>query len=319
MKRLNNLYKDIYNYNNIIFEIDEVCRNTKNKKHIEEVKANKSQYISKIRKTLIDRNYKPGKYNVFKIYEPKERMIVSQNMFDKIVNHLVARFIISPAILPCLIDQNVSSRIGLGVKAGIHYYQKYRHFYYNKYGEYYILRCDIHHFFNSIDHEILMKMVERRIKDKEALSIVRTIVDSYDQGLGIGNMTSQILAIFYLNDFDHFVKEELKIKGYVRYQDDFLLFSNSKKELKEDLEKIKNFLLEHNNLYLNLKKTRIYKGDENFIFLGRDMYGRYAKHKEIRRRIGVRKILYRHKIISLYSFACSVVNYDNLDKQTENQ
>ena len=79
-------------------------------------------------------------------------------------------------------------------------------------GTYYILKCDISKFFSSINHDILKKKLCKRIKDKEALKIVFDIIDSEENGLGIGNMTSQILAIFYLNDFDHFVKEKLKIK-----------------------------------------------------------------------------------------------------------
>lgn len=315
MKRLDNLYNEICKENNINFEIDEVCRNTKNRKNVENVRANRTQMMTKIKKTLISRSYTPGKYHIFKIYEPKERLIISQNMFDKIVNHLVSRFIINPAVLPSLIDQNVASRAGLGIKAGIKFYQKYRRYYHNQYGKYYILRCDIHHFFQSIDHDILMKMIEKKIKDKDALNIIKKIIYSYKDGLGIGNMTSQILAIFYLNDFDHYVKEQLKIKGYVRYQDDFLLFSDSKEELQNDLKKINEYLKNNCKLELNMKKTRIFNESDNFIFLGRDIYGRYGKHKEIKRRVGIKKYLYRNGSVNLYSFACTVVNYMNVDKQ----
>lgn len=81
------------------------------------------------------------------------------------------------------------------------------------------MKCDISKFFASIDKEILKKKLLKRIKDKDALNIVFKVIDSQENGLGIGNMTSQVLAIFYLNDMDHFIKEKLKIKYYVRYQD----------------------------------------------------------------------------------------------------
>lgn len=84
-------------------------------------------------------------------------------------------------------------------------------------------------FFASINHDRLKEKLKRRIKDEKALKIVFDIIDSEKTGLGIGNMISQILAIFYLNDFDHFVKEDLKIKYYIRYQDNFLLFHEKKK------------------------------------------------------------------------------------------
>ena len=95
--------------------------------------------------------------------------------------------------------------------------------------------------FASINHDILKKKLCKKINDKEALKIVFDIIDSDSNGLSIGNMTSQVLAIFYLNDLDHFIKEDLKIKYYVRYQDDFLLFHQSKEYLKECFIKISKF------------------------------------------------------------------------------
>ena len=96
-----------------------------------------------------------------------------------------------------------------------------------KYKKYYILKCDVSKFFASIDKDILKSKVKKRIKDKDALKIIFDIIDSEEHGLGIGNMTSHVFAIFYLNDMDHYIKEELKIKYYVRYQDDFLLLHES--------------------------------------------------------------------------------------------
>lgn len=110
MKRKKFLYEDICNINNIITVTNEVCRNTRNKRKVNNYKDYKALYTYKIHSILVNRQYVVGPYNVFKIYEPKERTIVSQNMIDKIVNHLVARYILMPAILPCLIDQNVASR-----------------------------------------------------------------------------------------------------------------------------------------------------------------------------------------------------------------
>jgi len=133
-----------------------------------------------------------------------------------------------------------------------------------KYGTYYILKCDISKFFSSIDHDILKEKLKRKIKDKDALDIVFSVIDSDDEGLSIGNMTSQVLAIFYLNDMDHFIKEKLKIKYYVRYQDDFLLFHHSKKYLQYCLKEIKIFL-EKEKLSLN-HKTRIFVLKKLMIF-----------------------------------------------------
>ena len=96
-------------------------------------------------------------------------------------------------------------------------------------------------------------------------------------------MTSQVLAVFYLNDMDHFIKNELHIKGVIRYQDDFLLFHESKEYLKYCLDQLTKFL-EKEDLKLN-KKTRIYKSTDNFIFIGRNKYGNYAKYRTVKRRL----------------------------------
>lgn len=269
---------------------DEICRNTKNKRKVNRFNEFKCINIIKIYNTLIRREYEVGPYVTFKIMEPKERLIVSQQMSDKLVNHLVSRYILHPALLPCLIDTNVASRKDKGTKAGLEYYQKFRKICKSKYGKYYILKCDVKKFFSSIDHDILKQKVKRRIKDKDALNIVFKIIDSNKKGLGIGNMSSQVLAIFYLNDLDHYIKEELKIKYYVRYQDDFILFHNSKEYLKECLEKIKEFLA-NEKLQLN-SKTRIYNSNGNIIFLGRNKFGQYNRYRGVIRKIKKKMYLY---------------------------
>lgn len=156
-------------------------------------------------------SYVPGPYNVFTIYEPKERRIVSQGMIDKVINHLVARHILYPSLLPCLLNFNVASRKDMGTKRALELFQKYKTYFSTKYGTYYMLKCDISKFFASIDHNILKAKLKRRIKDKKALKIIFDIIHSDENGLSIGNMTSQILAIFYLNDMDHFIRNNLKI------------------------------------------------------------------------------------------------------------
>ncbi len=312
MKRKKNLYNDIYKFENILAAFNEVCKNTKNKKKVQNYKEYKCIYVSRIYNVLVNKSYVVGPYNVFTIYEPKERRIVSQNMHDKVINHLVSRHILYPAILPCLIDGNVASRKGMGTKKGLELANKFHNLCKLKYGKYYILKCDISKFFASINHDRLKKKLQRRIKDKDALNIVFSIIDSDEQGLSIGNMTSQVLAIFYLNDLDHYIKEVLKIKYYVRYQDDFLLFHPSKAYLKDCLKKIKSFL-EDEHMTLN-PKTRIYSSNNNFIFLGRNKNGRYVKYRSVNRRLKKRRYLYHNGYISLSSLISSYISYDYLTK-----
>ena len=145
------------------------------------------------------------------------------------------------------------------------------------------------------------------------LKIVFDIIDSNEEGLYIGSMTSQILAIFYLNDMDHFIKENLKIRYYVRYQDDFLLFHPSKDYLRHCLKEIENFLKKE-KLTLNIK-TRIYKNTNNFLFLGRNQKGEYARYRNIKRKLKKRYSLYQSNEISLSSFISSLKCYQQLSKR----
>lgn len=313
MKRYNHLYENICKYENIESAFLEVRKNTRNKRRVFNMKQHKSYYIASVYNIVIHEKYIVGEYIKFVIKEPKERVIVSQNIIDKIVNHLVARFILYPALLPCLLDVNVASRKQLGTSAGINIFKNYKRVCDVKYGKYYILKCDISKFFASINHEILKEKLKRKIKDTKALKIVFDIIDSNSPGLFIGSMTSQILAIFYLNDLDHYIKEVLKINYYVRYQDDFMLFHPSKEYLTHCLKQISKFL-EKEKLTLN-DKTRIYKSSDNFTFLGRNKKYRYIRYRNVKRKLKYRHYHYKQSNISLSEFVASVNCYVDLIKK----
>ena len=109
---------------------------------------------------------------------------------------------------------------------------------------------------------------------------------------------------------DHFIKEKLHIKGVIRYQDDFILFHESKDYLKYCLNELTKFL-EKENLKLN-SKTRLYKDTDNFIFIGRNKYGNYAKYRTVKRRLKKREYLYRNGFIKMQSLISSRLCYKNL-------
>lgn len=310
MKRKGNLYENTYKFENILAAFDEVCQNTKNKKKVASYKEYKSIYISRVYNVLSQCTYVVGPYNVFTIYEPKARRIVSQKMHDKIINHLISRHILYPALMPCLIYTNVASRKNLGTQKGIELATKFHRACKIQYGKYYILKCDVSKFFASIDHTILKEKLKRKIKEKKSLDVIFKIIDSDEAGLSIGNMSSQVLAIFYLNDLDHYIKEVLKIKYYVRYQDDFLLFHQSKEYLKYCFEQIKIFLKKE-KLTLN-PKSRIFSSNNNFIYLGRNKKGKYARYRSVTRKLNKRLFLYQNEAINLNSVISSIACYKHL-------
>ena len=314
MKRKNNLYKDICNLEHITYIYEKIEKNCKNKNKVYKWKSIKDVLITKIYRNLVHFDYQCGKYHQFVIYEPKRRVIRSQEMYNKVVNHLVSEYILLPSIVSCLVDSNVASRRGKGTSYGVKLYFKYRQYYDCKYGRdnYYLLKLDISKFFDSIDHEILKSKLRTRIKDKVALHILDLIIDSTESGLPIGSTTSQLFAIFYLDGIDKYIKEVLKIKCYIRYQDDMLLIHDDKEYLKYCLSKITEEL-DKLKLQLN-SKTRIYKSNENINFIGVRKNKKYSNIHRTRRKYKKNLKKYHCGEISLNSMISSRMNYFNRKK-----
>ena len=307
-------------YDSITFEdikrvyLRQIRVNTKNKVKIRKFEDFYSVNLARVKKIINDKNYMPSKYNIFLIKEPKYRIIMSQNISDKLINHVVADKILLPVLDKCLIDTNVATRKNKGTHYGIRYLKKYLNEL--KGDTIYALKFDISKYFYSIDHEILFDLLKTKIKDKDSLNIIWKIIKSTDmdyvnrkiqflkdkelnkvqnmnilnnhykkvikeieniplyekgKGLPIGNMTSQIMAVFYLNELDHFIKEKLHIKYYIRYMDDGLLLSSDKKYLKYCLKKIEEMVSKY-KLKLNKKTKIINVSKEGIDFLGFRFY-----------------------------------------------
>lgn len=147
----------------------------------------------------------------------------------------------------------------------------------------YILKADIHKYFNSVDHEVLKQILGGIFKDKDLLKLLYYIIDSYGEdgrGLPVGNLLSQLFANLVLNELDNFVKHELKEDKYKRYMDDFAIAHNSREHLVEVLQKIDAFLGERLKLTLN-PKTQIINAKNGFDFCG---YRIYKDYRKIRKR-----------------------------------
>lgn len=141
--------------------------------------------------------------------------------------------VLAPILDKKLIYDNSACRIGKGTHFAIGRVSKFLHDFYKKNGANgYFLKCDIRKFFDNIDHEVLRRKLATVIEDKQVLSLLYQIIDSFEvtsgKGLPLGNQTSQWFAIFYLDGFDRLIKEKLKIKYYSRYMDDYVLIHHDK-------------------------------------------------------------------------------------------
>lgn len=317
MKRVNNIYNEIVDLKKINEMYNKrVRKNTKNKQKLEKFENYYVSNITYIKKILEEKSYKPGRYNIFIIKEPKLRLIMSQNMIDKIINHVVSEYFLNNIFDKILIDENIATRKNKGTHYGIKLLKKYLNEL--KGQDFYILKFDIKKYFFNLDHDIIRELLSKKIKDPDALNILNLIIDStnqpyvnetirklkekeiekiirknsrdkdrliknvqnlpeykYKKGLPIGNMSSQIIAILYLNELDHYIKEQLKIKYYIRYMDDGILMHQDKKYLEYCLEEIKRILKKY-KLELN-DKTYIVNIHEGFDFLGFRYYIKNGK------------------------------------------
>lgn len=236
---------------------------------------NLERELIKLQEQLMNENYKTGNYRHFTIFEPKERKISALPFRDRVIHHAICS-VISPIFERRFIHDSYACRKGKGTHEGVKRIQSFI----RKSGEdYYVLKCDVSKYFQSVDGETLKTIIKQKIGDEKLLRLINHIIDSSNKGIPIGNLTSQLFANIYLNSLDEYIKYELKIKFYIRYMDDFLIIKDSKKELNEDKEKIRAFLFSM-KLTLHPKKANV-----SPIRLGIDCLGYkiFKNHKLVRK------------------------------------
>jgi len=281
-------------------------------------------------------NYQPGGYTTFKIYDPKERMISAAPFRDRVVHHALCN-IIEPIFEPTLIFDTYANRKGKGTHAGIRRCQDFIRQYK------YVLKADIRKYFPSIDHAILKEIIRRKIKCRPTLNLIDKIVDNSNRqelvrdyfegddlfspiakakGLPMGNLTSQFFANLYLSSFDHFMKEELRIKGYVRYVDDYVAFHNDKKALHNLKKEAEAFLSEKLRLLTHPRKSQISATKDGITFLGQRIFTTHRRLRRenvqrFRKRLKSRLIDYRKGEISPDLMECQLNSWLGHAKQAD--
>ncbi len=330
-RKSKNIYSSAITYDNIYNMWKIIKRTCKNKREVFLFSLNLNTNIHYIYHMLKTKTYKPSQYRTFLIFEPKPRLVMSQTITDKIINHFVANYYLIPYMENSLIDSNVATRKNKGSSYAMKLIKKY----YNKIlineqnKEIYALKIDVSKYFYTIDHEILLKKIQNKIEDKDVLNLIKIIIseanndyvnisiknynDKFNtsipyyqkgKGLSIGAMTSQFLAIFYLNDLDHYIKENLKCKYYIRYMDDFLILDTDKERLKKIQTKI---FKELEKIKLNVnEKSNIYKSSSGYVFLG-------YKYKVVNNKLKIlfnKKTYYKIKRKLKYLYAKNKIQYN---------
>lgn len=238
--------------------------------------------ISNMLRQIENNTYKFGKYKTFTIYEPKKRTIKSLPYKDRIVHQWYVEEFIKPYMMPRFITHTYACLENRGGHKAVDDLQKMMRIMKRNYGNYYVLKCDISGYFYNINRNILYEIMQRKISDKKLLKFTKLVIFDDDEikGIPIGNYTSQFFANIYLNELDHYVKEVLQIRFYLRYMDDFIILCKNKAEAKNLYMIIEKFINEKLDLEFN-RKSKYYPSKLGVDFCG---YITYETHRKLRKR-----------------------------------
>lgn len=230
--------------------------------------------ILKLIEDVNNGTYKISPYVEFRIFEPKERHIISTRLRDRVLQRSLCDNYLYKEITRHFIYDNYACQLGKGTdfarkRVKVHLLRFYR-----KYGRNgYALKCDIKNYFGSVPHYVAKEAIRKIVDDDWAYERVAEIIDSYegDYGIGLGSQVSQLIMLSVLNDLDHIIKERYRCKFYGRYMDDFIILSDSKEHLRE-VKKFVSDYLNSKGMALNMKKTQLFKITQPISFLGFDYF-----------------------------------------------
>ncbi len=242
MKRYGDLWLQVVEFENLLKAARQAQKGKRFRPNVLRFNYQLETELFQLQSELQSQSYVPGEYRTFEIYEPKPRLISAAPYRDRVVHHALCNIII-PIFEQGFITDSYANRVGYGTHKALKRFVEFAR------SSRYVLQCDVQKYFPSLDHTILKSILHRKIKCSKTLWLINTIIDHSNpqipileyfpgdhlltplerrRGLPIGNLTSQFFANCYLNLLDHFVKRSLKAEKYLRYVDDFALFSNDR-------------------------------------------------------------------------------------------
>lgn len=321
-------FDEIISVENLLSAWKEFILGKRGKKDVQEFSHNLMDNIFSLHRDLINHTYKHGGYQAFKINDPKPRDIHKASVRDRLAHHAIYR-ILYPFFNRTFIADSYSCRNEKGTHKAIDVFRRFAwKVSKNNTRTCWILKCDIRKFFANIDHNILLGILGKYIPDKNILWLLENVIESFTSpqpspckgeggeniGLPLGNLTSQLFVNIYMNEFDQFVKHKLKAKCYIRYSDDFVIFSESKEQLENIISPIKIFLKEKLKLELHPEKISLKTLASGMDFLGMVNFPdhrilRTTTKRRILRKIREKKFLWREDLISEKKFNESLQSY----------
>lgn len=238
MKRIGNLYEQITSLQNLQLA-DEKAQKGKTRSYgVIQHRTNAEGNLLILQDMLRNKTYRTSKYDIFNIYEPKERTVYRLPYFpDRITHHAIMN-----VLEPIFVSTFTADTYSCIKKRGIHkLLRNLKEDLKDTPGTRYCLKFDIKKFYPSVDHAVLKTLLRRKFKDEDLLWLLDEIIDSAP-GLPIGNYLSQYLANFYLSYFDHWIKEQKRARYYYRYADDIVILAAGKAQLQALLDEVKGYL-----------------------------------------------------------------------------
>lgn len=267
MKRVGHLFDRCASFGNLILAAKKAARGKTQKPHVARFMFRLEPEVIQLQEEIRSGAYLPLPYRCFHVYEPKQRYICAADFRDRVVHHAVLNMQ-EPVFERCFIHDSYACRKNKGTHRAVQRARRWvrRHPYF--------LKADVKHFFAAIDHDILEHLLERKFKDRRFLDLCRTILrhpfpgQASGKGIPVGNLTSQWWANLYLDALDHFIKDEMGVRAYLRYMDDFVIMAETKEQLHLLRADIANFLETRLKLRLKDPGTFIAPVMQGLPFLG---------------------------------------------------
>lgn len=309
MTEARDLWQELCSYSNIQLAFKRARKHKTLKPYVLEFEADVESNLTLLRTELLFHSYQPKPLETFILRDPKTRKISKSHFRDRVIHHALCN-VIEPLFEKTFIYDSYANRIGKGALKALERFEFFaRKTSHNHSKTTFVFKADIRHYFETVDHTILLTILKKKIKDQRIIWLIKKILHNYSskKGMPLGNLTSQFFANVYLNELDQFIKHQIKAKYYIRYVDDFVIIDRSKERLEEYEKKINHFVQHYLSLDLHPDKSKIILLQRGVEFLG---FKIFPHHRLLKKR-NQRKC--KRKIKDIYSlFEKQEINFDSV-------
>lgn len=309
MRRTGGLFEQIIAFPNLLAAAGRAARGKRERPAVARFEFHLERELIALQEELVSDRYRPGAFFTFEVRDPKRRAICAAPFRDRVVHHAVCA-VLEPVFERRAIFDSYACRRGKGTHAAVaraqHFARAYPFF----------AKCDVRRFFASIDHQVLRVRLRCLFREPALIGLLDRIIARAPpgaepgRGLPIGNLTSQHFANLYLGELDHELKERRRVKGYVRYMDDLLLFAKDKETLHLHLGAVRGFLRERLGLVLKEEVTRVAPVTEGIPYLGLQVFPGLVRLDRRSRRRFLRQVAWLQR-----AHGCGVLGTEALGRR----